>query len=232
MGCTWWKVFPSWEAPLGKIVEWTCALGQSLTPLASGVGCFSCDAGRNGITWVSKIKQDVFIRGKKNHMSWVSKILKDSGIEKGKKPEVDAFEAMGRGGSRVRMKGNLDTRRKQTWRSRDEDGRWSPLCHFSLEGDHRHPLWLICLWENPWVGHGEQRSLPGASWMGRACSLLHTSPFSTAQLTHDFSPNTLCRLSHLSSQTKKWNHEPSSIKEWIPNKDLILTGISAKVKVL
>lgn len=56
-------------------------------------------------------------------MSWVSKILKDSGIDKGKKPEVDAFEAMGRGGSRVRMKGNLDTRRKQTWRSRDEDGR-------------------------------------------------------------------------------------------------------------
>lgn len=45
-------------------------------------------------------------------MFWVSKIFKDLGIDKGKKLEVDVFEVMGRGGSRVRMKGNLDIRRK------------------------------------------------------------------------------------------------------------------------
>lgn len=144
----------------------------------------------------------------------VSKTLRDPGIEKGKKPELEAFEVQWRGGSRVMLEGNLDTGGKLAWWGRNEISSCSPLCHLcSLEGAWLPPQVNCpkpakpqnschgCSFHqvNPWVKDGEESSFRGCflnGWSHRlseegACS---SSYFSTSQFTHGFFRRTVLSL--------------------------------------
>lgn len=152
----------------------------------------------------------------------VIKTLRDPGIEKGKKPELEAFEIQ-RGGSRVMLEGNLDTGGgKLAWWGRKEISRCSPLCHLcSLEGawlppqancpklakpqNTRHGSSFHQV--NP-LSEGEESSFRGRFLSGwshrlsreRACSSSH---FTSQFHSWDFARTVLCLLSGISNQETK-----------------------------